>query len=133
MDVEEVAVARSHRDEVGSERRGASVMRTAAHTALAVVMMLACQLVTRVAGEESRVEHRTYYRTTRVDGHSIFYREAGPKDAATLLLLHGLPSSSRMFRAALRTAVRSISPCRTGLSWIRPQRLAGPQDVRVHV
>src|ERR1700732_2051216 len=36
-------------------------------------------------------------------------------------------------RAALRTAVRSIPPCRTGLSWISPQRLAGPQDVRVHV
>jgi pimeloyl-ACP methyl ester carboxylesterase len=28
---------------------------------------------------------------------SIFYREASPKDAATLLLLHGFPSSSRMF------------------------------------
>lgn len=37
------------------------------------------------------------YRTIRVDGFSIFYREAGPKDAPTILLLHGLPSSSRMF------------------------------------
>jgi pimeloyl-ACP methyl ester carboxylesterase len=34
---------------------------------------------------------------THVSGLSIFYREAGPKDAPTLLLLHGLPSSSRMF------------------------------------
>jgi pimeloyl-ACP methyl ester carboxylesterase len=33
----------------------------------------------------------------RVDGLSIFYREAGSQDAPTLLLLHGLPSSSRMF------------------------------------
>ena len=39
----------------------------------------------------------TFYRTGRDDGHSIFYREAGDKDAPTLLLLHGLPSSSRMF------------------------------------
>ena len=39
----------------------------------------------------------TFYRTIRVDGLSIFYREAGPKNAGTLLLLHGLPSSSRMF------------------------------------
>ena len=39
----------------------------------------------------------TRYRTTQVDGLSIFYREAGPTDAPTLLLLHGLPSSSRMF------------------------------------
>ena len=39
----------------------------------------------------------TLYRTTKIDGLSIFYRETGPKDAPTLLLLHGLPSSSRMF------------------------------------
>src|SRR5215471_7820714 len=32
-------------------------------------------------------------------GLMIFYREAGPKDGPTLLLLHGLPSSSRMFEA----------------------------------
>src|SRR6202166_4314967 len=38
-----------------------------------------------------------FYRTVKVDGLSIFYREAGPKGAPTLLLLHGLPSSSRMF------------------------------------
>ncbi|MGB8990373.1 MAG: alpha/beta fold hydrolase, partial [Candidatus Sulfotelmatobacter sp.] len=38
-----------------------------------------------------------FYRTVKVDGLSIFYREAGPKDAPTILLLHGLPSSSRMF------------------------------------
>jgi pimeloyl-ACP methyl ester carboxylesterase len=37
------------------------------------------------------------YRTVTVDGLDIFYREAGPKDAPTLLLLHGFPSSSRMF------------------------------------
>jgi pimeloyl-ACP methyl ester carboxylesterase len=38
-----------------------------------------------------------FYRTIKVDGLSIFYREAGPRDAPVLLLLHGLPSSSRMF------------------------------------
>ena len=37
------------------------------------------------------------YRTLKVDGLAIFYREAGPKDAPTILFLHGLPSSSRMF------------------------------------
>jgi pimeloyl-ACP methyl ester carboxylesterase len=40
----------------------------------------------------------TYFRTVLVDGVSIFYREAGPKGAPTILLLHGLPSSSRMFQ-----------------------------------
>jgi pimeloyl-ACP methyl ester carboxylesterase len=33
-----------------------------------------------------------------VDGFNVFYREAGPKDAPTLLLLHGFPTSSHMFR-----------------------------------
>ena len=39
----------------------------------------------------------TFYRTVKIDGLSVFYREAGLKDAPTILLLHGLPSSSRMF------------------------------------
>jgi len=43
------------------------------------------------------MEPPTFYRTIQIDGLSIFYREAGPKDASTILLLHGLPSSSRMF------------------------------------
>ncbi|GLR90456.1 alpha/beta fold hydrolase [Bradyrhizobium iriomotense] len=38
------------------------------------------------------------YRTADVDGFKIFYREAGPKDAPTLLLLHGFPSAGHMFR-----------------------------------
>jgi len=42
------------------------------------------------------------YRTVQVDDLSIFYREAGPKDAPALLLLHGLPSSSRMYEPLLQ-------------------------------
>ena len=42
------------------------------------------------------------YETVQVDGLSIFYREAGPEGAPTLLLLHGFPSSSRMFEPLLR-------------------------------
>jgi pimeloyl-ACP methyl ester carboxylesterase len=42
-----------------------------------------------------------FYRTVKVDGLNIFYREVGPKDAPALLLLHGLPSSSRMFQPLL--------------------------------
>jgi len=47
------------------------------------------------------MEHPVFYRTAQVDGLSIFYREAGPRDAPTILLLHGLPSSSRMFEPLL--------------------------------
>jgi pimeloyl-ACP methyl ester carboxylesterase len=39
----------------------------------------------------------THYRTVEVDGLSIFYREAGGPDAPAILLLHGVPSSSRMY------------------------------------
>jgi len=40
----------------------------------------------------------TSYQQAAVDGHMIFYREAGPKDRPTILLLHGFPTSSHMFR-----------------------------------
>ncbi len=46
---------------------------------------------------ESATAQQTAFRNVNVDGLSIFYREAGPKHGPTLLLLHGLPSSSRMF------------------------------------
>ena len=41
---------------------------------------------------------QTLHKTINVDGVDIFYREAGPKDAPTILLLHGFPTSSHMFR-----------------------------------
>jgi pimeloyl-ACP methyl ester carboxylesterase len=41
------------------------------------------------------------YKTVDVDGLNIFYREAGPQDAPVLLLLHGFPSSSRMYETLL--------------------------------
>ncbi len=40
----------------------------------------------------------TRYRTVKVDGIDIFYREAGAADAPSILLLHGFPTSSHMFR-----------------------------------
>jgi pimeloyl-ACP methyl ester carboxylesterase len=41
---------------------------------------------------------RIAYRKANVDGMNVFYREAGPTNAPTLLLLHGFPTSSHMFR-----------------------------------
>jgi pimeloyl-ACP methyl ester carboxylesterase len=38
------------------------------------------------------------YQHVAVDGHKIFYRQAGSKTAPTILLLHGFPTSSHMFR-----------------------------------
>jgi pimeloyl-ACP methyl ester carboxylesterase len=47
---------------------------------------------------QAQEDARTKYKTVKVQGLDIFYREAGPKDAPTILLLHGFPTSSRMFR-----------------------------------
>jgi len=47
------------------------------------------------------MQQPVHYRTTQVGRLSLFYREAGPQDAPTILLLHGLPSSSRMFQPLL--------------------------------
>jgi pimeloyl-ACP methyl ester carboxylesterase len=41
---------------------------------------------------------QVYYRNIKVNGLNIFYREAGQKDAPTVLLLHGYPTSSHMYR-----------------------------------
>jgi pimeloyl-ACP methyl ester carboxylesterase len=65
-------------------------------TALLATCLL---LPTAIAGA---VSPPTAHRTVQVDGLSIFYREAGPSDAPTILLLHGLPSSSRMFTPLLQ-------------------------------
>jgi len=53
------------------------------------------------SGKEASMQQPIFYRTVQVDGLSVFYREAGPKEAPTILLLHGLPSSSRMFQPLL--------------------------------
>jgi pimeloyl-ACP methyl ester carboxylesterase len=64
-------------------------------------ILTSAPLPVEAKGKEHSVEQSTYYRAVRIDGISIFYREAGPKGAPTLLLLHGLPSSSRMFEALI--------------------------------
>jgi pimeloyl-ACP methyl ester carboxylesterase len=50
---------------------------------------------------ESTSATTTYHRMT-IDGVGVFYREAGPKDAPTIVLLHGFPSSSREFDTLAR-------------------------------
>src|SRR5277367_5523627 len=68
-------------------------------TALAVVLI--ATLGMDAPKKDNAMEYPVSYHTIKVDGLSIFYREAGPEDAPTILLLHGLPSSSRMFQPLL--------------------------------
>lgn len=51
--------------------------------------------------DPAQVTQQTHYRTVQVDGMSIAYRDAGSSDAPTILLLHGFPSSSRMYQPLL--------------------------------
>jgi pimeloyl-ACP methyl ester carboxylesterase len=66
---------------------------------LAIALAISSDLV--ALRKDTTMEQTIFYRTVKVDGLSIFYRETGPKDAPTILLLHGLPSSSRMFQPLL--------------------------------
>jgi len=78
------------------------------------VLVLLCPYATQLSGVDaqgvtlgvdsikgSRMPQLTNYRSISIQGVSIFYREAGPSDAPTILLLHGLPSSSRMYEPLL--------------------------------
>jgi pimeloyl-ACP methyl ester carboxylesterase len=58
-----------------------------------------------------------HHRYATVDGRQLFYREAGPADATTLVLLHGFPTSSFMFRfliPRLADRYRVIAPDHLG-------------------
>ena len=50
------------------------------------------------AGIGKATATQVYYRSTTIDNVEIFYREAGSRDDPTVLLLHGFPTSSHMFR-----------------------------------
>ncbi len=65
------------------------------------LMLASFPLLGLAQGTQRSTERATLYRTIRIGELSIFYREAGPRNAPTILLLHGLPSSSRMFEPLL--------------------------------
>src|ERR1700743_1704880 len=67
----------------------------------AATAVLATTLGLNAQREAGPMEQQVSYRTVMVEGISIFYRETGPKGSPTILLLHGLPSSSRMFEPLL--------------------------------
>jgi pimeloyl-ACP methyl ester carboxylesterase len=63
---------------------------------------------------------RVHYRTMQIDGVDVFYREAGPDHAPALLLLHGFPTSSHVFRELiprLADRYRVIAPDYPGFGY----------------
>ncbi|SEO12532.1 Pimeloyl-ACP methyl ester carboxylesterase [Mucilaginibacter gossypiicola] len=72
---------------------------------LSIIVVLLTVIIQKVGAQEpvpapiSIVsEQAVHYRTVNVNGINIFYREAGPKDGPVVLLMHGFPTSSFMFR-----------------------------------
>lgn len=64
---------------------------------IACAALAALPLVAGAAVALPSTSATTTYHRAEVDGIGVFYREAGPKDAPVIVLLHGYPSSSRMF------------------------------------
>ena len=58
----------------------------------------AALLVFSYAFAQPLLAAETHHRTVSIDGVNVFYREAGPANAPAVVLLHGFPSSSNMFR-----------------------------------
>jgi pimeloyl-ACP methyl ester carboxylesterase len=73
--------------------------KIAAALALSLTLSLAAITISsQQAFSEPAQVTQTQHKSVKVNGLDIFYREAGPASAPTVLLLHGFPTSSQMFR-----------------------------------
>jgi len=66
--------------------------------ALTAALLTLSPIPSQAGAPPAADDQRVRYKTETVDGVEVFYRETGPKAAPTVLLLHGFPSSSHMFR-----------------------------------
>jgi pimeloyl-ACP methyl ester carboxylesterase len=110
--------------------RHEQMTRSSFRALAAIAVALAMTVGSDAQREAGSMEQRVSYRTVMVEGVSIFYREAGPKTAPTVLLLHGLPSSSRMFQPLLMRLADSyhlVAPDYPGFGhsdWPDPKQFA---------
>lgn len=90
---------------------------------LAAAIVIGIGLETREGGAAPSVVSATAqvrYNVAKVDGVDVFYRDAGPKNAPVILLLHGFPTSSQMFRdliPRLADKYRVIAPDYPGFGY----------------
>lgn len=73
-----------------------SIMNWSGRLIVALATLLALDAI--AMADEFNLPPKTYYRTTEVLGHRIFYREAGDAAKSTIVLLHGFPASSHSYR-----------------------------------
>jgi pimeloyl-ACP methyl ester carboxylesterase len=86
---------------VETRKRREMLTKSTFHALATFTVLLITTLSSYAQREAGSMGQQVSYRTVTVEGISIFYREAGPEGAPTILLLHGLPSSSRMFQPLL--------------------------------
>lgn len=86
---------------ISSTRISMSLIAAVTVSLLALSPQIAAQADVPVAQSTATVtsiDTRVRYRTVEIDGIKLFYREAGPADAPVVVLLHGFPASSFMYR-----------------------------------
>lgn len=74
------------------------IATTASAAVVALTMLSPVNAEKADHNTEHQTLHKTQHKTMKVDNLDIFYREAGRTDAPTIVLLHGFPTSSHMYR-----------------------------------
>ena len=94
-------------------------------TVLTICLLMSVNIMNALAQEP------VSYHTVRIENLNIFYREAGPTNAPVILLLHGVPTSSRMYQPMLESSLsrkyRLIAPDFPGFghsSWPDPKEFS---------
>lgn len=68
---------------------------------IACLLFLTMIVVTKNVLADNRADNVIHHRTVNIEGLDIYYREAGSSDNPTVILLHGFPTSSHMFRTLI--------------------------------
>jgi len=89
------------------------VIRSTTRRLALALFIISTSLLTNPGTAAAEPPVKVLHKTVKVGDLDIFYREAGPKDAPAILLLHGFPTSSQMFRnliPALGDKFRVVAP-----------------------
>ena len=68
---------------------------------IGLLLFLAMSIVTSSVFADNKGDNAIFHRTVNIEGLDIYYREAGSRDNPTVILLHGFPTSSHMFRTLI--------------------------------
>jgi len=68
---------------------------------IACLLFLTMSVITNNVLAENKTNNIIHHRTANIEGLDIYYREAGSSDNPTVILLHGFPTSSHMFRTLI--------------------------------